>query len=381
MQDAYFQRLTHALQQQGQGQAQLIVDAARFKANLMYIQQQLPVHLKPRLAVKSMACMELLQHAADILATQRFMLFHLPHLGLICDQFKKADILMGKPMPIQALIYHHVLVKKYISQIQWLIDSPERLQQYLSFAQQQHLQLRINIEIDVGLHRGGCADLHVFSQMLQVIQAYPQYLKFSGLMGYDAQVEKLPSIIFSAAKLYQKSQQRYQAFIDVLRKALPTLEGLTFNGAGSLTLHHHVQASVCNDVAFGSLLLKPQDFDIPALQTLQSALWIASPVLKKLAQIKLPEMDVLDSLMQSSAVFIYGGYWRGRGVYPSEAKTSRLYGRSSNQEMWTIPKHLKLEVDNYVFIQPAQSEGVIQQFAQLCWYEDDQLTVFKNFRE
>ncbi len=39
--------------------------------------------------------------------------------------------------------------------IQWLIDTKQRLQQYLEIAQLYALSLHVNIEIDVGLHRGG----------------------------------------------------------------------------------------------------------------------------------------------------------------------------------------------------------------------------------
>ena len=126
----------------------------RFQQNLDLVAAQLPTRLKPRLVVKSLACLTLLQHASASLDTQRFMLFHLAHINEILSHFPEADILLGKPMPVRA-VHLYYLQAAQPSNIQWLIDQPERLQQYLHLAQQHQQCLRINIEIDVGLHRGG----------------------------------------------------------------------------------------------------------------------------------------------------------------------------------------------------------------------------------
>jgi D-serine deaminase-like pyridoxal phosphate-dependent protein len=379
-QDAYFQTLNRHLRQSGQGLAQIVVDLAGFKANLKHVKAQLPKSLTPRLAVKSLPSIELLKTAVDILQTEHFMLFHLPHLMDIFQHFPNAQVLFGKPMPIQALLHYAERVHQD-EQIEWLIDTPQRLQQYLSFAQQQHRTLRINIEIDVGMHRGGVDHEAAFRQMLQLILAHPEHLQFSGLMGYDAHVAKLPAPFFSAQDLYLKSQRRYQDFIDICRAFFSDIDDLTLNGAGSLTLHHHCQKTVCNDVAFGSLLLKPSDFDVAALDALDSVFWIATPVLKRIDRIALPELSVVNAIARSSAVFVYGGYWRGRAVYPQGAKPHFLYGRSSNQELWQLPKNAQIDVDDYVFIQPAQSESIMSQFAQLWLYEDQQFSVVDTFRE
>ncbi|WP_248785833.1 hypothetical protein, partial [Escherichia coli] len=91
------------LKQQGTGTPQLILDLARYHANLEMVQSKLATaQLKPRLVVKSLACMQLLQVASEKLKTQRFMVFHLPHLSDLLSRFKQADILLGKPMPVQA---------------------------------------------------------------------------------------------------------------------------------------------------------------------------------------------------------------------------------------------------------------------------------------
>lgn len=82
----------------------------------------------------------------------------------------------------------------------------------------------------------------------------------------------------------------------------------------------HCQQSVCNDLAFGSMLLKPSDFDLENLSALSCALWIAAPILKVLPCSQIPGLELLNYLPhQYKAVFIYGGYWRADYIYPEKA--------------------------------------------------------------
>src|SRR5690606_288163 len=103
------------------------------------------------------------------------------------------------------------------SNIQWLVDDIKRLKQYLQFAQESNLQLNINIEIDVGLHRGGVSSQQQIA-LLKLIQQHPDALRLSGLMGYDAHVAKLPNILKSPEKSYQQSQQIYQHYKTILQQ-------------------------------------------------------------------------------------------------------------------------------------------------------------------
>lgn len=383
--DAYFLQLNRVLQQVGTGMPQLIVDIQALNQNLQLVQQQLPLSLNARLVVKSLACLELLKYCSTQLNTQRFMLFHLPHVNTLFSAFPEADILFGKPMPIQALKNLEVLeLKRTQSQVQWLIDSARRLQQYLDLAVQYELCLNINIEIDVGLHRGGVKTTEELAELLTLIQQHPAQLKFSGLMGYDAHVSKIPTIIQSADKTYQQSQQSYQQFKAFIRSDFPDLyhDNLCWNGGGSPSFRFHCQHSVCNEVSFGSMLLKPQDFDLASLESFQSALWIATPILKLLPHASLPQLEWLDRCAKGNqAAFIYGGYWRANYVYPKGSKPHLLYGRSSNQELVQIPKAAEVHVDDYVFLRPTQSESIIPQFAALHAYENGRVLAWENFRE
>ena len=389
MQSNYFQQLTQELKRQGTGTPQLILDLKTYQRNLDYVQSKLPTQLKPRLVVKSLASIQLLKLASEKLNTQRFMVFHLPHLLEIIGTFQQADILLGKPMPIQAFKHFYQTLSdqnKANDQviIQWLIDDVEHLQQYLQLAQRLNIRLHVNIEIDVGLHRGGVQTQQQFIALMKLIQHNAAYLKLSGLMGYDAHVAKLPKILKSPDKSYQQSQQMYQQYKSILQRKFPDLwhEGLCFNGGGSPTFMQHCQQSVCNDLAFGSLLVKPSDFDLDHLSELKCALWIATPVLKVLPYSQLPGLELMNHLPHHyQALFVYGGYWRADYIYPEKSRPHVLYGRSSNQEMLQVPMQCDIHVDDYVFLRPTQSEAIIPQFAQLYAYVQRTFEIWNSFRE
>lgn len=387
MLDHYFKQLNLDLKKQGIATPQLIVDEAALKQNIQHVQIRLAhaQYLKARLVVKSLASLDLLKLLSAQINTQRFMVFHQPHIISILENFADADILLGKPMPAQVV---HQFFEQYMewstAKIQWLIDTKVRLQQYLEIAKKYSICLDINIEIDVGLHRGGVQSTQQFTEILALIQQYPQYLKLSGLMGYDAHITKVPAIIKKPELAYQSSQQTYANYQQLIQKQFPTLwhDELCFNGGGSPTFSFHTTESVCNDLSFGSMLLKPSDFDHDLLQALQPAVWIAAPVLKVLPFTQLPSMAVLDKLPHKcKALFIYGGYWMANYVYPDQAHTHVLYGRSSNQELINVPKNCDTQVDDFVFLRPTQSEAIIPQFSNLMLYKQNRFESWQTFRE
>jgi len=288
-------------------------------------------------------------------------------------------------MPIHAVErFYQATTSNQQPYIQWLIDDVERLKQYLQLAQSLNICLNVNIEIDVGLHRGGVQNSQQFIALMELIQHNAAYLKLSGLMGYDAHVAKLPKILKSPDKSYQQSQQMYQQYKSILQRKFPDLwhEGLCFNGGGSPTFMQHCQHSICNDLAFGSMLLKPGDFDLENLAELQCALWIAAPILKVLPCGQIPVLELMNHLPhQYKAVFIYGGYWRADYIYPEKSRPHILYGRSSNQEMLQVPMQCDIHVDDYVFLRPTQSEALIPQFAQLYVYVEGKFIQWQTFRE
>ncbi len=81
--------------------------------------------------------------------------------------------------------------------VQWLVDSEERLREYLDFARRRGITLRVNLEIDVGLHRGGRESNEELGRMLGIIAAGSGRLVFAGFMGYDGHVAHVPLYIGS----------------------------------------------------------------------------------------------------------------------------------------------------------------------------------------
>ena len=177
MLDHYFKQLNFDLKKQGIATPQLIVDAAALKQNIQHVQLRLShaPHLKARLVVKSLASLDLLKLLSEQLNTQRFMVFHQPHIISILENFAEADILLGKPMPAQTVRHFFEQHAEWSNaKIQWLIDTKQRLQQYLEIAQLYSLCLDVNIETDVGLHRGGVQSVQQLTEIWWCFKKYAE---------------------------------------------------------------------------------------------------------------------------------------------------------------------------------------------------------------
>src|SRR5690606_19873976 len=130
-------------------------------------------------------------------------------------------------------------------------------------------RLRISLEIDVGLHRGGLTDPAQLDDLMAILLANPAHLEFAGFMGYDGHVGKLPSFIESAATSLEKANAEYRRYIDHLASRWPTVAArtdLVFNGGGSPTVMLHGKDSPVTELSAGSCLVKPGDFDLPSLK-------------------------------------------------------------------------------------------------------------------
>ncbi|MFO0690818.1 MAG: DSD1 family PLP-dependent enzyme [Myxococcota bacterium] len=374
---SYFAQLERALREQGLARPTLIVDLDRFDRNVDVLVRELgPRHL--RVVAKSLPSPRLLAHAMGRAGTSRLMVFHQPFLNQIARELPKTDVLLGKPMPVVAADrFHRALVPGAFDparQLQWLIDGPERLRQYRELAAGRELRLRINVEIDVGLHRGGLAEPAELARLLEAIEADPR-LELAGLMGYDAHLAKLAPVRGAQARELAHVEQRYRAFLDVVRarRSAAGGEALTLNAAGSPTyrLWSGIDG-VANELAVGSALVKPLDFDLPILEDHVPAAWIATPVLKARDGLAIPGLGALNRLWQlwdpnrERTFFVYGGYWKARPVSPPGLELNPVYGRSSNQEMLNGSSGVVLGVDDYVFYRPTQSESVLLEFGDLA---------------
>lgn len=380
---SYFAQLERDLREHGLARPTLLVDLDRFDRNLDVLVRDLgPRHF--RIVAKSLPSPRLLEYAMRRAGSDRLMSFHQPFLNQVARELPATDVLLGKPMPVVAADrFYRALAPGAFDparQLQWLIDGPERLRQYRELAAGRELSLRINVEIDVGLHRGGLAEPAELARLLATVDEDPR-IELTGLMGYEAHVAKLASVAGEQARELRRVEQRYRAFLDVLRTRRG--EALTLNAAGSPTYRLWSEIDgVANELAVGSALVKPLDFDIPTLEVHTPAAWIATPVLKASDALAIPGLGALNRLWQlwdpnrARTFFVYGGYWKARPVSPPGLEENPVFGRSSNQEMLNGSAGVELEVDDYVFYRPTQSESVMLQFGDLALVRGGQIVDF-----
>jgi D-serine deaminase-like pyridoxal phosphate-dependent protein len=380
----YFQQLSTLLRQHAGGTPVLIIDRQKMLKNAAIIKGHIANKMALRLVSKSLSCLGLLDELMQTMQTRRLMVFNLPQLLQLAKERPDTDLLLGKPLPVAAAaqFYRQIGNQGFVphQQLQWLIDTPQRLQQYRDLARGLGQRLRVNLEIDVGLHRGGIADLATLHQVLDLLKNEPG-LEWSGMMGYDAHVGKLPLSSMRNDAL-QHVNQVYQQMLQAARSKLGQ-QALTLNVGGSPTYRLHDGTASANELALGSALLKPGDFDTDLLQDLEPACYIATPVLKAQAQFQMPygvqglsAMARAWDVNQRRAWFVYGGNWLADPVSPAGLQASGLYGNSSNQQVLLGSGVQQLQVDDFIFFRPRQSEAVLLQFGAIAVLDQGKLSQF-----
>ena len=374
--DAYFVALSGALRKAGIAHPVLVIDQRKLDHNIASARATLTRSGLPlRIVVKSLPAAGLVDHVARGMATNRFMVFNGAMLETMAAR-PGADLLLGKPLP--AMQYAECVGQAgavTAARVQWLIDTPARLKQYAEIAAAKHIPLRANLEIDVGLHRGGLPDGTALAEVVDLARTLPQ-VSISGLMGYDAHVPKMGD----PDEAYAASQKQYRAAIGVLREKLGVDPAtLTLNGAGSPTYARHAQRTAANEVSVGSAFVKPADFDVDTLTRHVPASFIATPVLKA-KRMELPGNEWLTGPLTfmdpnaARAFFIHGGHWLATPVSPPGLQFSDLFGRSSNQEMLTGSASVMLKPDDYVFFRPNQSEALFFQFGDIALFDGEKIS-------
>ncbi len=376
--DRYFESLSGELQRNNLFKPKMLIDLDILDKNIDNMRAMLNPHAAYRIPVKSLPSIDLIDYVMKRSNTKRLMVFHQPFLNAVAERFSDADILFGKPMPVGLANTFYQTISPdsgfdLDTQLQWLIDTKERLDQYLALAKQLNQKMRINIEIDVGLHRGGLLEPESLVPLLDIISDNSDLFEFSGFMGYDPHVVKLPGFIKSVDDAFADSQAAYQAFIDVAlsHKLNIELDTLTLNGAGSPTLALHSKQTVCNDLTAGSCLVKPSDFDINTLESMIPASFISTPVLKQFDGTLLPAGENLAGIIQAwdpnkeQTLAIYGGKWKASYVSPEGISNNEIIGLSTNQQVVSASKLVNLKPDDFVFLRPHQSEFVFLQFGDI----------------
>jgi len=378
--DAYFRRLQQGLRDAGIASPLVVVDRERMRRNLDRIAQR--ARLPLRVVVKSLPSPALVDAAMAAWKTDRTMLFNAAQLVQLASQRPRTRILLGKPLPAtaaqRAIADLGKLGGDALERIEWLVDTPERAQQYRQLAHAVQRPLRLNIEIDVGLHRGGVESVEALAAMLATLRG-DALLRWTGFMGYDAHVAAIPELPGARRRAADTARESYAAMWQAATHGLPAQaqrDTLTLNTGGSLTFQLHTRDGLPNEVAVGSAAVKPSEFDVESLAELEPAVFIATPVLKDLSDFRLPEgVNWIAALArgwdpnQAHAFAIHGGHWNADIASPAGIAASGLFGTSSNQQVMAASGATGLRPDDFVFFRPQHSEAVLLQFGDIAMVE------------
>ncbi|MEH6590638.1 MAG: DSD1 family PLP-dependent enzyme [Halioglobus sp.] len=378
----YFSSASQALDAAGLARPTLMIDRARLVENITTLSGHVQGRFDYRIVAKSLPSLPLLKFIMERTDSNRLMLFHQPFANEVAANIPDADVLMGKPMPVAAArAFYAQLAPGSFSpaqQLRWLVDTPERVAQYRDLALELQQDMLLCVELDVGLHRGGVANDEQLVTMLDLISASPQ-LQFCGFMGYEPHIVKVPG---DTLAYRDKAVATYSHYIELAKSHLGDNwpEDVLLNAGGSPTYQMYNEGDFpFNELAAGSCLVKPTDFDLPSLADHKPASYIATPVLKSLDTLKVPGID-LGGVMSAwnpnrkRSFFTYGGYWKAKPESPPGLIYNPLMGRSTNQEMLNGSESVNLRADDWVFLRPTQSEFVFLQFGDIAVIDQGEIT-------
>lgn len=378
----YFLEIQEALRQADIVSPILVLDGQRFDANLAFLRADVPDELALRLVAKSLPCVPLLRHAREVLGTERLMTFNLPMLIDLARAMPDAHQLLGKPLPVAAArqFYREEVPPESLERLTWLVDTSRRLAEYGDLAEELDRTLTVALELDIGLHRGGFEVGQQLTDALRLLMKRDG-LRFGGFMGYEAHLSKVPTLLGWRDRQVASVQATYREANLLASEILgdDAHDDSVRNGAGSPTYRFYRGTDVIDEVAVGSALVKPTDFETDLLRPFQPALFVATPALKVLDRTQIPVLEALDRVKGwldpnlARTVFIHGGYWKAEPVDPPGLRVNGTYGRSTNQEMLNLGRRAEIESDDLVFLRPTQSEAVMLQFGRIAVYADGQI--------
>jgi D-serine deaminase-like pyridoxal phosphate-dependent protein len=370
----YFAQASAALDSAGLAKPSLVIDRELLLKNIRTLTSHIGDRFDYRIVAKSLPSLPLLRTVMEASGSHRLMLFHQPFLNEVATHLPTADVLMGKPMPVAAVanFYRNLgdTVFDPARQLRWLIDTPQRAQQYAEFAGANAHTMKVCIELDVGLHRGGVRSDEQLLAILNILDTSPA-VHFAGFMGYEPHVVKVPG---DPVKHRDKAMAAYTHYVELARSTLGDNwpQDVLLNAGGSPTYQLYNEGRFpFNELAAGSCLVKPTDFDLPSLADHQPAAYIATPVLKSLDTLEIPGID-LGAVQawwnpnRAKTFFTYGGYWKAIPESPAGLSVNPLFGRSTNQEMLNGSARITLKPDDWVFLRPTQSEFVFLQFGDIA---------------
>lgn len=362
MSGGHFERLGTALTRAGIDRPIAVVDLDRYRANLMAARAAIPPGMAVRIVAKSLPALPLLRIAAEALGTDRLMTFSDDMLEALLTEAPDFSHLLGKPFPTGVAARILAIRPEAAEKVIWLVDTPARIEEYAALATRLGVTLDIAVELDVGLHRGGFPPARL-AELPELLAPVPG-LRFRGLMGYEAHMAKLPKPL-----AVREARRVEQALVSGARIARNLCANPILNTGGSLTFGRYGSEGPANEVALGSVLVKPLDFEAGSTAPFAPAAWIATPILKYMPDNPIPALGRLRRFLPAAhraQLAIWGGYWKAEPVFPDGYRYSNAFGRSSNQEVWTGPRLNPEPVGNWAFLRPTQSEAVLADFGRIA---------------
>ncbi len=384
--DRYYDALAAELRARAPARPIALIDLDRLDANLAAVRAQLAPPQRLRIVTKSLPSLELIRYVLERSGAAGLMVFHAPFLpDLLRATSPDIDVLLGKPVAAaEAAEFYATLgpdeARAASDRIQWLMSDVEMLDDYLALAAARGLVLRISLEIDVGLHRGGARDPGELRALLARLRAAPATSRFSGFMGYDGHVAHAPGLGPFASheervrEAFADMLARYAEFVEIARDEFADLlpANPTWNGAGSLTYSLYPPDAVVNDLALGGALLMPSTYDVWTLAAHRPALFLAAPVLKRIEPAELPLLGPLGRLWRwwdpnrAVAFYLNGGGWAAELVHPSGLATNPLLEGPANENLLPTLGRLDgsplqtLRAGDFAIYRPRQGDALMQ---------------------
>ncbi len=358
------------------GRDVVLVDLDAVDNNAAVIKAVVGPQFGLRLVTKSLPSLALIDYLLAKTGTSKLMAFSEGLLRELLGRFgATVDILLGRPMPVEGAYRVLNAFHQPGKGVKWLVDTKERMLEYKDLAHSFHARLDVAVELDVGLRRGGARTTTELLEILAVIAAHPQQLRFVGFMGYDGHVPFAPPGFDSDVE-FAEVQSRYADFVTAGQQAYPALFAgpLVFNCGGTATCYRYGAdlQTVVNDVAVGNGFLLPQRFSDLAAIGLLPAIFAASPVLKRIDPAEVPFAEgYLPMLAQSDpslevTFHIVAGGFPGDMVYPQGLVPNPLIPAGEavenllpNQNFWNAPRALDLRIGDFVFYYPWEGDVLV----------------------
>jgi D-serine deaminase-like pyridoxal phosphate-dependent protein len=376
---SYFNQLAQDLTAAGVGTPQILIDLDRLDSNADAIVGTLGKD-RYRIVEKSLPSIDVLNYVSNRTGVDRFLVLHLPFLPAILEAFPTAQVMVGKPQPIAAVIqflnsYSAQDLPGIIQRVRFLADTVARARELVAVAKGLSVTLQVGVEIDIGLHRGGVRTPSDLPNVLNVFTANPTAVRFAGILGYDGHVPNVPSAPgleeYTIRQTFKTVTQTYQSFVDVLHSQFASLvsDDLVFNSGGSASYPlYKDRVGPVNDVASGGGMLRPASYPGTLIGDLKPASFIATPVLATYDTVELPVVTKpSDTLFSDQKSFtIYGGGWAAEFVWPLGVDLAPLVSDAENENLvpnqsWMLgPASLSISVGDWIFQHPREADAIFQ---------------------